>query len=245
MALPTLPTPPTRSDPANFAARADTFFAALPAWSAAFNLMVPAAVVGEVTGSLNVTGNATAGGYSSAGSLLANTTTSQTVAANDTLINANVASTNKYGFGARLTATSGVAFGANFTVASGTATYALWSYNGATVGSITSSGAATAYNTSSDYRLKDAVAPLTGSGAFIDGLQPKRWVWKSNGEQGVGFLAHEVQAVSPGSVVGQKDAVGVDGRPVYQAMEYGSAEFIANIIAELQSLRARVAALEG
>jgi hypothetical protein len=60
----------------------------------------------------------------------------------------------------------------------------------------------------------------------------------------VGFIAHEVQEVSPGSVVGEKDAVDAEGNPVYQAMEYGSAEFIANIIAELQSLRARVAQLE-
>jgi hypothetical protein len=106
------------------------------------------------------------------------------------------------------------------------------------LGSITHNGANTAYNTSSDYRLKDNQQPLTGSGAFIDALQPKTWDWKTNGSKGVGFIAHEVQAVSPGSVVGEKDGEQM------QAMEYGSAEFIANIIAELQSLRARVAALE-
>jgi hypothetical protein len=106
------------------------------------------------------------------------------------------------------------------------------------VGSVTTNGTATAYNTSSDYRLKDNQQPLTGSGAFIDALQPKTWNWKTDGSRGVGFIAHEVQAVSPGSVVGEKDGEQM------QAMEYGSAEFIANIIAELQSLRARVAALE-
>ena len=111
-------------------------------------------------------------------------------------------------------------------------------------GSITSNGSATAYNTSSDYRLKDNQQPLTGSGAFIDALKPKTWDWKSGGK-GVGFIAHEVAEVSPGTVVGGKDAVDADGKPIMQAMEYGSAEFIANIIAELQSLRARVKALEG
>jgi hypothetical protein len=45
-------------------------------------------------------------------------------------------------------------------------------------------------------------------------------------------------------VVGEKDAVDENGNPKYQSMEYGSAEFIANIVAELQSLRTRVAALE-
>lgn len=121
----------------------------------------------------------------------------------------------------------------------------LFRYNGGTVGSISITTSATAYNTSSDYRLKDNPQPLTGSGAFIDALQPKTWEWKADGSRGVGFIAHEAQAVSPSSVVGEKDAVDPDGKPVMQAMEYGSAEFIANIIAELQSLRARVADLEG
>jgi hypothetical protein len=95
------------------------------------------------------------------------------------------------------------------------------------------------YNTSSDYRLKDNPQPLTGSGAFIDALKPKTWEWKADGSKGVGFIAHEVQEVSPSSVMGEKDGEQM------QAMEYGSAEFIANIIAELQSLRKRVAQLEG
>ena len=107
------------------------------------------------------------------------------------------------------------------------------------VGNITYTNTATAYNTSSDYRLKDNHQPLTGSGAFIDALKPKTWNWKADGSRGVGFIAHEVQEVSPGSVVGEKDGEQM------QAMEYGSAEFIANIIAELQSLRQRVALLEG
>jgi hypothetical protein len=113
------------------------------------------------------------------------------------------------------------------------------------VGTISVTTTATAYNTSSDYRLKDNQQPLTGSGAFIDALQPKTWNWKADGSKGVGFIAHEAQVVSPSSVIGKKDAVDEDGKPIMQAMEYGSAEFIANIIAELQSLRKRVAQLEG
>ena len=110
-------------------------------------------------------------------------------------------------------------------------------YSETIVGSITFTTSATAYNTSSDYRLKDNQQPLTGSGAFIDALKPKTWTWKADGRAGVGFIAHEVQEVSPSSVVGEKDGEQM------QAMEYGSAEFIANIIAELQSLRKRVAEL--
>jgi hypothetical protein len=113
------------------------------------------------------------------------------------------------------------------------------------VGQIQVSASGTTYGTISDYRLKNNPQPLTGSGAFIDALQPKTWTWAADGATGVGFIAHEVAAVSPRSVSGQKDAVNEDGSPKYQGMEYGSAEFIANIVAELKSLRARVAVLEG
>lgn len=116
--------------------------------------------------------------------------------------------------------------------------------NGTGVGSISVTASATAYNTSSDYRLKDVTGPLTGSGEFIDALQPKVGTWKVDGSKFVGFVAHEVQAVSPSSVVGTKDEVDAEGNPVMQAVAYGSAELIANMVAELQALRKRVAELE-
>jgi hypothetical protein len=115
--------------------------------------------------------------------------------------------------------------------------------NGA-VGTIQTTGSATSYNTSSDYRLKLNQHPLTGSGAFIDALKPKTWEWVQDGAPGAGFIAHEFQAVSPSSVTGEKDAVDADGKPIYQAMQASSPEVMANIIAELQSLRKRVAELE-
>jgi hypothetical protein len=115
---------------------------------------------------------------------------------------------------------------------------------GNTVGDITSNGTITIYNTTSDYRLKDITGPLTDSGAFIDALKPKVGTWKSNGSKFAGFLAHEFAEVSPSSVSGEKDAVDEEGKPKYQSMQASSAEVIANLVAELQSLRQRVAALE-
>ena len=112
------------------------------------------------------------------------------------------------------------------------------------VGSITTNGTITVYNTTSDYRLKNNQVPLTGSGAFIDALQPKTWEWAQDGSKGVGFIAHEFAEVSPNSVNGKKDAVDADGKPVYQAMQASSAEVIANLVAEIQSLRIRIAQLE-
>jgi hypothetical protein len=114
---------------------------------------------------------------------------------------------------------------------------------GTNCGSITGSGATTSYNTSSDYRRKSNVKDLTGSGTFIDALKPRTFDWDT-GDKGVGFIAHEFAEVSPTSVTGEKDAVDSDGKPVYQAMQASSAEVIANLVAELQSLRQRVAALE-
>lgn len=116
--------------------------------------------------------------------------------------------------------------------------------NGAVVGSITVDSASTAYNMSSDYRLKTNVKPLENSGQYIDDLKPKTWDWINSLKPGVGFIAHELQEVSPGSVVGEKDAVDQMGKPIYQQVEYGSAEWCANVTAELQSLRRRIAELE-
>ena len=131
---------------------------------------------------------------------------------------------------------------------SGTATsttYWGFGYNGTTIGSIAQAGTTgVLYNVTSDYRLKDITGPVTTSGSFIDALQPKQGTWKADGSAFVGFLAHEFQAVSPSSVIGTKDEVDADGNPKHQAMQASSAEVMANIIAELQSLRQRVKELE-
>ena len=124
---------------------------------------------------------------------------------------------------------------------------ALYFYKGDTqfgVGSISTSTTSTAYNTTSDYRLKDVIGPIQNSGTFIDSLKPIAYSWKSNGLLTAGFLAHEFATVSPSSVNGDKDAVNSEGVPIYQAMQASSAEVMANIIAELQSLRSRLTALE-
>jgi hypothetical protein len=108
------------------------------------------------------------------------------------------------------------------------------------VGSITTSGSATAYNTSSDYRLKDIDGPIANSGAYIDALKPVQGSWKADGSRFIGLLAHEAQEVSETPIAtGEKDGAEM------QAMDYSAPEIIANLIAELQSLRARVAQLEG
>jgi hypothetical protein len=108
------------------------------------------------------------------------------------------------------------------------------------VGWIGTSGSSTSYNTSSDYRLKNIDGPLQNSGAYIDALNPVQGNWKADGSRFIGLLAHEVQEVSETPIAaGEKD-----GKEM-QAMDYSAPELIANLIAEIQSLRARVAQLEG
>ena len=96
------------------------------------------------------------------------------------------------------------------------------------------------YNTTSDYRLKDIDGPIANSGAYIDALKPVQGSWKVDGSRFIGLLAHEVQEVSETPIAtGEKDGEEM------QAMGYSAPELIANLIAEIQSLRARVAELEG
>jgi hypothetical protein len=113
----------------------------------------------------------------------------------------------------------------------------------ATIGSITNSGGvATLFNTTSDYRLKTVTGAVTGQGARIDALEPVEYTWNSDGSRSRGFLAHKFQEVYASSVNGTKDAVDKDGKPLYQSMQAGSSEVIADLVAEIQSLRQRLAA---
>ena len=74
------------------------------------------------------------------------------------------------------------------------------------VGSIQTSGSSTSYVTSSDYRLKENIAPMTGALAKVAQLKPVTYKWKVDGEEGQGFIAHELQEVVPECVTGTKDA---------------------------------------
>jgi hypothetical protein len=114
-----------------------------------------------------------------------------------------------------------------------------------TRGSITSNGSVTAYNVTSDYRLKTVIGAVSNSGSRIDALQPIEYIWNSNGKHTRGFLAHQFQEVYSESVTGEKDAVDAKGKPVYQQMQASTSEVIADLVAEIQSLRKRLMALEG
>jgi hypothetical protein len=75
------------------------------------------------------------------------------------------------------------------------------------VGYISTSGTSTAYNTSSDYRLKEDDVPMTGATERVKALRPINFAWKSDGSRVDGFLAHEAAEVVPECVTGTKDAM--------------------------------------
>jgi hypothetical protein len=80
-------------------------------------------------------------------------------------------------------------------------------YGATKVGSITTNGSSTAYNTSSDYRLKEDWQPMSGSIDRLKNLNPVNFAWKADGSRVDGFLAHEAAEVVPEAVTGEKDAV--------------------------------------
>ena len=121
---------------------------------------------------------------------------------------------------------------------------------GSGVGSISVTTTATAYNTSSDYRLKENVTAVTDGITRLQQLKPSRFNFIADPDKTVdGFLAHEVQAIVPEAITGEKDAVDDDGNPVYQGIDQSKlvpllTAALQEAIGEIESLKARVAALE-
>ncbi len=109
-------------------------------------------------------------------------------------------------------------------------------------GSITTSSTATAYVTASDYRLKENVQPMTGALGLVAQLNPVTYTWKADGSDGQGFIAHELQAVVPDCVIGEKDAVDADGKPEYQGVD--TSFLVATLTAAIQEQQAMIVALE-
>jgi hypothetical protein len=118
------------------------------------------------------------------------------------------------------------------------------------VGSVQTSLSATSYVTSSDYRLKENVQPMTGALAKVAALKPCTYTWKGSGEGSQGFIAHELAEVVPDCVTGEKDAVNEDGSIKPQGID--TSFLVATLTAALQeqqqmieTLQAEVAALKG
>jgi len=114
-----------------------------------------------------------------------------------------------------------------------------YTYNGSTrssAGNISSNGGTTSYNGTSDYRLKENIAPLTGALATVSQLKPVTFTWKGDNRNDNGFIAHELQEVLPNAVTGEKDAVNSEGNPIYQGID--PRNIVATLTAAIQELKA-------
>jgi len=117
-------------------------------------------------------------------------------------------------------------------------------YNTSTpIGSIYQTTTNVAYLTSSDYRLKNSIAPMTGALAKVALLKPCTYKWNVDGADGQGFIAHELQEVAPYAVIGKKDGEQMQG------VDYGRitpilTAALQETITKIEVLEARIAALE-
>ena len=120
-----------------------------------------------------------------------------------------------------------------------------------TVGSISVTGSATAYNTSSDYRLKENVDYEFNALDRVAQLKPARFNFISDADITVdGFLAHEVSDIVPEAIYGEKDGVDDEGNPEYQGIDQSKlVPLLTKAIQEQQTiiddLKSRIEALEG
>jgi len=124
------------------------------------------------------------------------------------------------------------------------------------IGSITTTGSATAYNTASDPRLKEAVVDLDNPLQVIAQLRPVAFRWKRQQTPGRGFLSTEVAAVVPEAVTGDPDAVDAAGEIIPQQIDFSKlVPYLVGAVkalvalntargAQIAALTARVAALE-
>jgi hypothetical protein len=186
----------------------------------------------DTSGNLLVgtTSNSNGGGYTSRMNVVTTGTTYAISAKTDTA--------GYPTFSAWNSDTSGTRYYMDFFVGTGTNT-----------GSISTTGTTTTYGTTSDYRLKENIAPMTGALATISALKPVTYKWKVDGSDGQGFIAHELQAVVPDCVTGEKDAVNEDGSIKAQGID--TSFLVATLTAAIQELKAtvdaqaiRIAALE-
>jgi len=134
-----------------------------------------------------------------------------------------------------------------------------------TVGKITTSGSATAYNTSSDYRLKENVDYTWDATTRLKQLKPARFNWIADDTNTLidGFIAHEVSSVVPEAVSGEKDAMTAEvlykeGDDIPEGKKVGDVKTAAAIdpqgidqsklvpllVKTIQELEARITALE-
>ena len=122
--------------------------------------------------------------------------------------------------------------------------------NGLVKGQVDVNASRVAYQTTSDYRLKENVATLSNGITRLKDLKPCRFNFKDDAGNTVdGFLAHELQVVVPEAVSGTKDAVDSENNPDYQGADNSFivpllTAALQEAVGKIETLETKVAALE-
>jgi hypothetical protein len=94
----------------------------------------------------------------------------------------------------------------------------------------------------SDYRLKENVSSIEGSTVKINALNPVNYNIIGQTTVVEGFLAHELQEQFPNAVIGDKDALDINGDINPQMVDY--TKVIPALVGAIKELTARIEALE-
>ena len=116
--------------------------------------------------------------------------------------------------------------------------------DGSSGGNISVTASSTAYNTSSDYRLKENVSYTFDATTRLKQLKPARFNFIADESNTLvdGFIAHEVSSIVPEAITGTKDAVDDNGDAVYQGID--QSKLVPLLVKTIQELEARITALE-
>jgi hypothetical protein len=122
-------------------------------------------------------------------------------------------------------------------------------FAGGDVGSIGTTATLTAYNTTSDARLKKMIEMFDGALDLVHQLRPVRFRWRTDDSEGNGFLANEVKQVLDGVVAGEPDAMNEDGSINPQMIDHSKlvpllTAALKELSGQVQTLTARVRELE-
>ena len=119
--------------------------------------------------------------------------------------------------------------GLNINTPTGTNTFAAFQRNGSTVGSITTNGSTTSFNTSSDARLKDVTGEARGL-EVINELNPVAYNWKESGQADEGLIAQEVLDIVPNAVSGLEEEM--------YSMDYS--KLVVHLVAGMKEQQAQI-----
>ena len=114
--------------------------------------------------------------------------------------------------------------------------------SGAAAGRIEQTGSTSvAYASGSDYRLKEDLKDFDGLNKVLS-IKTYDFKWKNEDKRDYGVLAHELQEVVSGAVLGEKDAIELDGSIKTQMVDYS--KLVPVLIKAIQELKAEIDALK-